>query len=154
MSKFDKDNPQYPMKKWSWMWPFRQNIGEVQCFDIVANPPTKINLSEDVTSRNDLINLSEDVTYYPKDKNDQNRRVFYIDVGNVKPEDIDDYMKTMIESMKKTPFIDPKTGEYNLSQISGSLWTEEWFFPNRPKKEFTDEDLKYTIQPMKDEYFL
>jgi len=42
------------------------------------------------------------------------RRIFKIDVGNLPPDAIDGYMEEISNSMKKVPFIDPQTGDYNL----------------------------------------
>ncbi len=42
------------------------------------------------------------------------RRLFKIDVGNIAPEEVDAHMEQITAEMKKTPYIDPATGDYNL----------------------------------------
>ena len=42
------------------------------------------------------------------------KRVFKIDIGNIPPAEVDNYMQQLINKMKKTPIIDQNTGEYNL----------------------------------------
>jgi hypothetical protein len=42
------------------------------------------------------------------------KRVFKVDVGNLPPNEIDAYIEKMITKMKKVPYIDERTGEYNL----------------------------------------
>ena len=42
------------------------------------------------------------------------KRVFYINVGAIPPNEIDAFMQKTISSMKRTPYMDEKTGEYNL----------------------------------------
>ena len=42
------------------------------------------------------------------------KRVFKIDIGNIPPAEVDTYMNSLISKMKKTPFIDQATGDYNL----------------------------------------
>lgn len=42
------------------------------------------------------------------------RRVYKISVGNLSPTEIDQFMQKIIDSTKKTPYIDEKTGQYNL----------------------------------------
>lgn len=42
------------------------------------------------------------------------RRVYKVSVGNLSPNDIDQYMQKIIDSTKKIPYIDEKTGQYNL----------------------------------------
>lgn len=42
------------------------------------------------------------------------RRVYKIAVGNLSPNEIDQYMQKIMDDTKKTPYIDEKTGQYNL----------------------------------------
>jgi intein/homing endonuclease len=42
------------------------------------------------------------------------KRVHYINVGSIPPNEVDAYMQKLMNKMKKTPFIDSNTGEYNL----------------------------------------
>lgn len=42
------------------------------------------------------------------------KRIFYIDVGTLPPNEVDGYMERLKQKMKKTPHIDQQTGEYNL----------------------------------------
>ena len=40
--------------------------------------------------------------------------MFYIDIGNIPPNEVDNFMQKVINKMKKVPFVDEKTGDYNL----------------------------------------
>ncbi len=42
------------------------------------------------------------------------KRIFTVNVGNIPPHEVDGYMQKMIQKMKKTPYIDQQTGDYNL----------------------------------------
>ena len=42
------------------------------------------------------------------------RRVFYVNVGAIPPTEVENYIQRMMNKMKKTPLIDPQTGNYNL----------------------------------------
>jgi hypothetical protein len=42
------------------------------------------------------------------------KRVFYVDIGNLPNAEVDGYMEKLKQKMKKTPYIDNQTGEYNL----------------------------------------
>lgn len=42
------------------------------------------------------------------------RRIFKIDIGNIAPEEVDAYIEEISNSMKKTPYMDPVTGDFNL----------------------------------------
>ena len=58
------------------------------------------------------------------------KRVFKIDIGNIPPQEVDNYMQRIINKMKKTPFVDKKTGDYNLKYNIQNL-TEDFFLPVR-----------------------
>lgn len=67
------------------------------------------------------------------------KRVFYIDVGNIPPAEVDNYMQKVVTKMKKTPYIDPTTGEYNLKyNIQNSL--EDFYLPVRGQNSNTKID--------------
>jgi len=58
------------------------------------------------------------------------RRIFYVNVGAIPPGEVDNYMQRMIQKMKKTPLIDPTTGNYNLKYNQQNL-LEDFFIPIR-----------------------
>jgi hypothetical protein len=58
------------------------------------------------------------------------KRVFYINVGNIPPQEVDAFMQKTINNMKKTPLMDPKTGEYNLKYNMQNI-LEDFFIPVR-----------------------
>jgi len=58
------------------------------------------------------------------------KRIFYINVGSIPPNEVENFMQKTISQMKRTPFIDPQTGEYNLKyNLQNSL--EDFFIPVR-----------------------
>jgi hypothetical protein len=58
------------------------------------------------------------------------KRVYYVDVGSIPPNEVDAYMEKMQNKMKKTPYVDPQTGEYNLRfNLQNSM--EDFFIPQR-----------------------
>jgi hypothetical protein len=58
------------------------------------------------------------------------KRVFKIDIGNIPPQEVDNYMQKIINKMKKTPFVNKDTGDYNLKYNIQNL-TEDFFLPVR-----------------------
>ena len=58
------------------------------------------------------------------------KRVFKIDIGNIPPTEVDNYMQRIINKMKKVPFIDRNTGDYNLKYNMQNL-TEDFYLPVR-----------------------
>lgn len=60
------------------------------------------------------------------------KRLFKIDIGNIPPSEVDQYMQSLINSMKKIPLIDPQTGNYNLRYNMQNI-LEDFFLPVRGK---------------------
>lgn len=58
------------------------------------------------------------------------KRIFKVDVGNIPPTEVDNYMQKIINSSKKVPFLDPQTGEYNLKYNIQNL-IEDYYMPVR-----------------------
>ena len=58
------------------------------------------------------------------------RRVFYIDVGNVAPEDVSNYIEQATSVLKKAPVIDKTTGKVDLRYNPMSV-DEDYFIPVR-----------------------
>ena len=58
------------------------------------------------------------------------KRVFYIDIGNLPPNEVDGYMERLKNKMKKTPFVDPQTGDYNLRYNQMNVM-EDFYIPQR-----------------------
>jgi hypothetical protein len=58
------------------------------------------------------------------------RRLFYIDVGNIPPNEVDSHMQNIMNKMKKTPYIDEQTGEYNL-KFNLMNMLEDFYLPVR-----------------------
>ena len=58
------------------------------------------------------------------------RRVFYIDVGNVPPEDVTNYIEQATSTLKKAPVIDKTTGRVDLRYNPLSV-DEDYFIPVR-----------------------
>jgi hypothetical protein len=58
------------------------------------------------------------------------KRIFKVDVGNIPPNEVDNYMQKIINSSKKVPFVDERTGEYNLKYNMQNL-IEDYYMPVR-----------------------
>jgi hypothetical protein len=58
------------------------------------------------------------------------KRIFKIDIGNIPPAEVDQYMQNIINQMKKTPVMDERTGEYNLRYNMQNL-LEDFYLPVR-----------------------
>ncbi|MCK9430442.1 MAG: portal protein, partial [Candidatus Omnitrophica bacterium] len=75
------------------------------------------------------------------------RRAFYIDVGNIPPNEVEMYIKKVINETKRIPYMDPNTGQYNLRYNLMSL-TDDLYMPVRGNSSGTKIDtvdgLKFT----------
>ena len=58
------------------------------------------------------------------------KRVFYVDIGNLPNAEVDGYMEKLKQKMQKTPYIDSQTGEYNLKYNMMNLM-EDFYIPQR-----------------------
>lgn len=58
------------------------------------------------------------------------KRVFKVDIGNIPPAEVDQYISQMMNRMKKIPFVDEKTGQYNLRFNMQNI-LEDFYLPVR-----------------------
>jgi len=76
------------------------------------------------------LSLMEDAMLIHRIMRAPEKRVFKIDIGNIPPTEVDNYMQRIINKMKKVPFVDRNTGDYNLKYNMQNL-TEDFFLPVR-----------------------
>lgn len=58
------------------------------------------------------------------------KRIFYMNVGGIPPNEVEGFMQKAISKMKRTPYIDQQTGEYNLKYNMQNLM-EDFYIPMR-----------------------
>ncbi|MHA2408274.1 MAG: portal protein, partial [Candidatus Ranarchaeia archaeon] len=105
------------------------------------------------------LSLMEDAMLINRIMRAPERRIFYVDIGNIPPSDVDTYMERLINKMKKVPFIDERTGDYNL-RFNLQNMIEDFYLPvrggdsgtrieNLPGLEWTGiDDLEYVKNKM------
>jgi hypothetical protein len=76
------------------------------------------------------LSLMEDAMLIHRVMRAPEKRIFKIDVGNIPPTEVDNYMQKIINSSKKVPFVDEKTGDYNLKYNMQNL-IEDYYMPVR-----------------------
>jgi hypothetical protein len=76
------------------------------------------------------LSLMEDAMLIHRIMRAPEKRIFKVDVGNIPPTEVDNYMQKIINSSKKVPFLDPQTGEYNLKYNVQNL-IEDYYMPVR-----------------------
>ena len=67
------------------------------------------------------------------------KRVFKINVGNIAPAEVENFMQKTISKMKRTPYIDQNTGDYNLKYNMQNL-LEDFYVPVRGNDQATSID--------------
>jgi hypothetical protein len=74
--------------------------------------------------------LMEDAMLIHRISRSPDRRIFYINVGSIPPNEVENFMQKTISTMKRTPLMDSKTGEYNLKYNMQNL-LEDFYIPIR-----------------------
>lgn len=105
------------------------------------------------------LSLMEDAMLIHRIMRAPEKRIFSIDVGNIPPADIDAAMQKIISQVKKVPYIDERTGDYNL-RFNLNNMVEDFYLPVRgsdsgtkidtlPGMDFTGiDDLEYIRNKM------
>jgi hypothetical protein len=85
------------------------------------------------------LTLMEDAMLIHRVMRAPEKRIFKIDVGNIPPNEIDNHIQKIINQMKKTPYKDPQTGDYNLKFNMNNM-LEDFFLPVRGGQSGTEID--------------
>jgi len=80
--------------------------------------------------------LMEDAMLIHRISRSPDKRVFYLNVGSIPPNEVENFMQKTISTMKRTPFIDQETGQYNLKYNMQNL-LEDFFIPVRGNDQVT-----------------
>ena len=73
------------------------------------------------------------------------KRIFYMNVGSIPPNEIETFMQKTISQLKRTPFQDNKTGEYNLKYNMQNM-LEDFYIPVRGNDNTTKIDTTPGLQ--------
>ncbi len=85
------------------------------------------------------LTLMEDAMLIHRIMRAPEKRIFKIDVGNIPPNEVDTYMQRIMNQMRKTPYVDEQTGEYNL-KFNMQNMLEDYFLPVRGGQSGTEID--------------
>ncbi len=80
--------------------------------------------------------LMEDAMLIHRISRSPDRRIFYINVGSIPPNEVENFMQKTISTMKRTPLMDSQTGEYNLKYNQQNL-LEDFYIPIRGNDQTT-----------------
>ena len=76
------------------------------------------------------LTLMEDAMLIHRIMRAPEKRIFKVDIGNIPPNEVENFMNKIIGKMKKIPVIDQNTGDYNLRYNVEST-TEDYYLPVR-----------------------
>ena len=73
------------------------------------------------------------------------KRIFYVNVGSIPPNEVEAFMQKTINNMKRTPMMDEKTGDYNLKYNMQNM-LEDFYIPVRGNDNSTKIDTTPGLQ--------
>ena len=76
------------------------------------------------------LTLMEDAMMIHRIMRAPQKRAFKIDIGNIPPAEVDAYMQKVINKMKKVPYMDKQSGEYNM-KFNIQNMIEDFYLPVR-----------------------
>jgi hypothetical protein len=76
------------------------------------------------------LSLMEDAMLIHRIMRAPEKRIFKVDIGSIPPNEVDNHMERIMNQMKKTPYLDQQTGDYNL-RFNLQNMVEDFFLPVR-----------------------
>ncbi len=128
----DKKNPNYIQYQWNTAGLTFENW-QIAHFRILGNDkynPYGTSVLEPSRRIWRQLTLLEDAMMAYRIVRSPDRRVFYIDVGAIPPQDIEQYMQKAMTQMKRNQVVDPDTGRVDLRYNPLSV-EEDYFIPVR-----------------------
>ena len=128
----DKTNPDYVQFQWNSAGMTFENW-QMAHFRILGNDkyaPYGTSALEPARRIWRQLTLLEDAMMAYRIVRSPERRVFYIDVGAIPPQDVEQYMQKVMTQMKRNQVVDPSTGRVDLRYNPMSI-DEDYFIPVR-----------------------
>jgi len=157
----DKQNPNYVQFQWNSAGVTFENW-QIGHFRILGNDkfaPYGTSVLDPARRIWRQLTLLEDSMMAYRIVRSPERKVFYVDVGNIPAQDVENFMQRFITSMKRNQVVDPETGRVDLRYNPMSV-EEDYFIPVRggvkteiqslPGGQFTGDidDVKYLRDKM------
>jgi|7_EtaG_2_1085326.scaffolds.fasta_scaffold02143_2 hypothetical protein len=128
----DKTNPNYVTYQWNSGGITFENW-QVAHFRILGNDkyaPYGTSILDSARRIWRQLTLLEDAMMSYRIVRSPERRVFYVDVGNIPPEDVEQYMQKVMTQMKRNQIVDSDNGRVDLRYNPLSV-EEDYFIPQR-----------------------
>ena len=128
----DPTNPNYVQYQWNSAGLTFENW-QVAHFRILGNDkyaPYGTSILEPARRIWRQLHLLEDAMMSYRITRSPERRAFYIDIGNIAPQDVEQYMQKVMTQMKRSQVVDSTTGRVDLRYNPMSI-DEDYFIPVR-----------------------
>ena len=128
----DKNNPNYVQYQWNSAGLTLENW-QVSHFRILGNDkfaPYGTSILEPARRIWRQLTLLEDAVMAYRIVRSPERRVFYIDVGNIPPQEVEQYMQKVMTQMKRNQIVDVNSGRVDLRYNPLSI-EEDYYIPVR-----------------------
>lgn len=128
----DKTNPNYVQYQWNSGGITFENW-QIAHFRILGNDkyaPYGTSVLEPARRIWRQLTLMEDAVMAYRIVRSPERRVFYVDVGNINPQDVEQYMQKVMTQMKRNQIVNEETGRVDLRYNPMSV-EEDYFIPTR-----------------------
>jgi len=128
----DKNNPNYIQYQWNSAGVTFENW-QIAHFRVLGNDkfaPYGTSVLDSSRRIWRQLTLLEDAMMAYRIVRSPERRVFYVDVGNIPSQDVEQFMQRFITSMKRNQIVDPTTGQVDLRYNPMSV-EEDYFIPTR-----------------------
>ena len=128
----DKGNPNYVQFQWNSAGLTLENwqVGHFRVLGQDKYNPYGTSVLEPARRIWRQLTLIEDAMMAYRIVRSPERRAFYIDVGNIPPQDVEQYMQKVMTTMKRNQVVDAQTGRVDLRYNPLSI-EEDYFIPVR-----------------------
>jgi len=135
----DKNNPNYVQYQWNTAGLTLENwqMGHFRILGNDKHAPYGTSILEPARRIWRQLTLLEDAVMAYRIVRSPERRVFKIDVGNIPPEDVEQYMEKVMTQMKRNQIVDVNTGRVDLRYNPLSI-EEDYYIPVRGTASATD----------------
>ena len=128
----DETNPNYVQFQWNTAGMTLENW-QIAHFRVLGNDkhyPYGTSVLEPARRIWRQLTLLEDAMMAYRIVRSPERRAFYVDVGSIAPQDVEQYMQKVMTQMKRHQVVDPNTGRVDLRYNPLSI-EEDYFIPVR-----------------------
>tara|TARA_R110000796_G_scaffold99965_1_gene208422 strand:- start:588 stop:2411 length:1824 start_codon:yes stop_codon:yes gene_type:complete len=134
LEEFDEETGEYKIKfRHQYTEMSEYEVFEIAHFRMISDSnflPYGRSMLEGARQEFQKLMMLEDAMLIHRIMRAPEKRIFKIDIGNIPPNEVDSFMETIINKMKKIPYVDKNTGNYNLKFNLNNM-LEDYYLPVR-----------------------